>query len=194
MTEDLSELPRTKKEAYKAGAKFFFTGRPCLRGHVSKRYRTSWACFECVQLLPPQEWHKRNPEKYVAYRDSNRLEFNKRRLSRHKERVQQDPVYATMCRIRGLVSASLRRRGYGKRSKTGQIIGCTWDEFARHVELQFLPGMSWENMHLWEIDHIVPLATASTEAEVLALNHFTNLRPLWAKENRSKRDKITHLI
>ena len=44
------------------------------------------------------------------------------------------------------------------------------------------------------IDHIVPISTASTEEEVIALNHFTNLRPMWARDNMVKGAKVTHLI
>lgn len=97
-------------------------------------------------------------------------------------------------RIRSLIGSGMKRMGYKKRSKSFEILGCTWPEFKAHIERQFLPGMTWENRHLWQIDHITPLATAETEADVIALNHFTNLRPLWAVDNLAKRAKITHLI
>lgn len=93
-----------------------------------------------------------------------------------------------------LIRVSLIDKGYSKTSRTHEILGCSWDEFAAHIEKQFLPGMSWSNRAEWHIDHIVPLATAKTEADVLALNHFTNLRPLWVPDNLAKRDKQTHLI
>ena len=50
--------------------------------------------------------------------------------------------------------------------------------------------MSWDNYGIWEIDHIIPLATATTKESVLILNHYTNLQPLWAKDNMIKSDKI----
>ena len=59
--------------------------------------------------------------------------------------------------------------------------------------------MSWDNYGLyngelnygWDIDHIIPLASATTEKELLKLNHFTNLQPLCSKINRDiKRDTI----
>lgn len=74
------------------------------------------------------------------------------------------------------------------------MLGCTWREFKIHVERQFLKGMSWDNRNLWHIDHITALATAKTEAEVIALSHFTNLRPIWGSDNLSKGDKILFLI
>lgn len=89
---------------------------------------------------------------------------------------------------------ALLKRGYSKTSSTATILGCSWSEFAAHIERQFLPGMSWVNRSLWHIDHIVALATAVTEADVIALNHFTNLRPLWKPDNLKKGAKQTHLL
>ena len=74
------------------------------------------------------------------------------------------------------------------------MLGCDWGFFARHIELQFLPGMTWSNRNLWHIDHIIPLSTAKSEQDVIALNHVSNLRPLWADKNREKSDKIQFVI
>lgn len=42
----LADLPKTRLEARKAGAKLFFTGQPCIRGHVAPR-RAKGSCLEC---------------------------------------------------------------------------------------------------------------------------------------------------
>jgi 5-methylcytosine-specific restriction endonuclease McrA len=36
------------------------------------------------------------------------------------------------------------------------------------------------------IDHIIPISYGKTEEEVLKLNHYTNLQPLWSIENLQK--------
>ena len=54
--------------------------------------------------------------------------------------------------------------------------------------------MTWENRSDWHIDHIIPIASAITEEDVIRLNHYTNLRPLWAKDNLAKGAKMEHLI
>ena len=62
--------------------------------------------------------------------------------------------------------------------------------------------MAWENKGLyngelnygWDVDHIKPLSTASSEEELIILNHYTNLQPLCSKINRDiKRDIYINL-
>lgn len=108
--------------------------------------------------------------------------------------MKDNPVYALDRRVRSLISCSFRRRGFTKRSKTYEILGCSWEEFTLHIERQFLKGMNWENRSEWHIDHIIPISTATTEDDVIALNHVSNLRPIWATDNLSKSDKILFLI
>ena len=95
---------------------------------------------------------------------------------------------------------SLNNKGYKKTSKTQDIIGCSFEEFKSHLESQFKDWMSWENKgnpedgilepdKTWDIDHIIPLSTATTEEELIKLNHYTNLQPLCSFTNRLiKRD------
>ena len=55
--------------------------------------------------------------------------------------------------------------------------------------------MSWENYgnwsgiatklnHSWDLDHIVPLASAICEEDIIRLNHYTNFQPLCSYTNR----------
>ena len=53
--------------------------------------------------------------------------------------------------------------------------------------------MNWENRASktvsgsntsWDVDHIVPLSTAKNKNDIIRLNHYTNLRPLCAYNNR----------
>lgn len=133
-------------------------------------------------------------EKAAAYRQANRSDTSNRMAAYTRTRRATDPVFAMRTRVSSLIGFHLRRGGYTKKSRSHEILGCDWETFVSHLERQFLKGMTWENRGAWQIDHIVPLSTAQTEEEILALNHFTNLRPMWAKDNLSKGAQITHLI
>ena len=54
--------------------------------------------------------------------------------------------------------------------------------------------MSWDNRKKWHIDHVIPLAHAKTENEIILLNHYLNLQPLWANDNLTKGFKLPALI
>lgn len=110
------------------------------------------------------------------------------------QRYNSDPTFALRHSMRRTVATALKRAGFIKKQSSLKIVGCTPSELRRHIELQFAPGMSWLNRSEWHVDHIVPLYSATSEEELLALCHFTNLRPIWAKENLKKSSHRTHLI
>lgn len=121
-----------------------------------------------------KEWSKNNPDKV---RESN----NKYRNNRKKN----DPVYMIQLKMYGIVRKCIRRKGYTKRSKTNDIVGCDWIILKEHIENQFTQEMNWDNYGTyWDIDHIIPISSAKTEEEVLKLNHYTNLQPLESFYNR----------
>lgn len=136
------------------------------------------------------ESHQKNREKNIAscrrYRKNNPQYFR----NYENARYASDPVFAAKKRVRALVAYALRRLGVPKSGSTKASLGCSWEELKAHIGFQFAPGMTWDNRHLWHIDHLVPLVLAKTAEEVYRLNHFTNLRPLWGPENQSKNKKV----
>ena len=88
---------------------------------------------------------------------------------------------------------ALKDRGLGKTSRTHEYLGCTYGEFAIHIESLFKDGMNWTNRHLWQLDHIEPISRAVTEEDVRRLSHYTNLQPLWAEDNNRKSNKYEAL-
>lgn len=103
-----------------------------------------------------------------------------------KWRKRIDPVFALSCSLRSRVSGLLAKRELKKSSKIEHILGCSFEQLKGHLEAQFAEGMSWANRNQWHIDHIIPLASAKSVTDVVKLNHYSNLQPLWAKDNLAK--------
>jgi hypothetical protein len=137
-------------------------------------------------------YRENNIEKISSYR----IEYYKNNKEKIKnqtnKKLSSDPIFKFKHSIRTLIRISFKRgkRNLKKESKTEQILGCTINEFIIHIESQLKEGMTIENHGDWHLDHIIPLATAKTEEEVIKLNHYTNFQPLWAAENLSKGSKI----
>ena len=68
------------------------------------------------------------------------------------------------------------------------------DNIKDFFENLFTEGMSWDNQGKWHIDHIIPLASATTYDEVIKLSHYSNLQPLWASDNMRKGARILQLV
>lgn len=133
-----------------------------------------------------KNWYEENKEKKSEYdkkwRESRKEFHNEQWINKY----YTCPLFRLTDTIRSLISQSFRKNGYRKTSKTAQILGCSFEELKEHIENQFLQGMSWENRGEWHIDHIVPVCSAKNEDQLIAINHYTNLRPLWAIDNLSK--------
>jgi len=96
------------------------------------------------------------------------------------------------CLLRTRLNGSLRLKGTKKVGSHIKELGCSIKELRIHIESLFSPGMSWQNHGKWHIDHIIPLASFNLEdpKQLSAACHFSNLRPLWKKDNLSKGAKI----
>lgn len=124
--------------------------------------------------------------------------YKEARRKRARERHQSDPMFALRMRISNLINQSLRNKGGKRGSRWEVLLGYTKEELKSHLEAQFKKGMTWENAGEWHIDHIVPVASftyeSATDPEFKACWALTNLRPLWAKENLTKKDKRVFLL
>lgn len=136
-------------------------------------------------------------KRMIAYKktDEYRIEQDKRnkerRYERFKFRFNNDELFALKKRLRNLIRGSFRKSGYTNfKARTEEIVGISFNEFKVYMESKFVDGMNWGNRDLWHIDHIIPLSTAKSEQELIALSHYTNLQPLWAMDNLKKGNKI----
>ena len=120
-------------------------------------------------------------------------ELNKDRINDNQNiRYTEDILFKLKRRLRIRIYNALKNN-----QKSGSAIkdlGCTIEELKKHLEAQFQPGMSWDNWTTdgWHIDHIKPISSfdITNSEELLNACHYTNLQPLWAKDNLRKSDKI----
>lgn len=99
------------------------------------------------------------------------------------------------------ISVKLRQRlnkairGQYKAGSAVADLGCPIEEFKQYIESLFQPGMTWENWGKvpgkWQLDHKEPLASfdLTDRTQLLKACHYTNLQPLWYKDNLYKGDK-----
>ena len=137
-----------------------------------------------------KQWKENNKDRN---KELNRKSDKKRRhllTKKKREKYHSNDLVRVRYSIHSLIGNSFRKKGYGKNTKTQDILGINFIDFKNHLEKQFLEGMTWENRNNWEVDHIIPISIARNVDEIIKLNHHTNLRPLWKTENRKKSDKI----
>jgi hypothetical protein len=126
----------------------------------------------------------------LGWINNNKEKAKKRTVEYMKKRLKEDSFFKFQQSIRVLVNNGIRNKNYTKKSRTHEILGCDFETFKLHIERQFTKGMSWDNRSKWHIDHIYPMSLAQNEEEAIKLNHYTNLRPMWAIENISKGNRI----
>jgi len=91
------------------------------------------------------------------------------------------------CRIRAALKGN-------KELSSTEYIGCEYSFLRKYITDQFTGEMSWEKYMegLIHIDHIIPIqykedgVTPPTLDIVIERLHYTNLQPLWAKDNIAK--------
>jgi hypothetical protein len=139
-----------------------------------------------------KKWYESNKKAVAllkkAYKSNNREKISAYEKDYSLSRRLKDKEFKIRCNLRSRLSKALK--GIGKESSFKEYIGCSIEELKKHLESQFQPNMSWDNYgkYGWHIDHIKPLASfdLTDPDEFKKACHYTNLQPLWAKDNLSK--------
>ncbi len=120
-----------------------------------------------------------------SHRDQERIYYRKYK----KDRYHKDLDFRIRCILRSRIRDALQ---FGRAGSSVEGLDCSIKELKQHLENQFQPGMSWENYGEWHIDHIIPLASfdLSDKKQFRKACHYTNLQPLWKKDNLTKRDSV----
>lgn len=137
--------------------------------------------------------HKeRLKEKSSKYYENNKKSIIQKGIEKRKWKIENDPFYRASLRIRRRLYDYMRKKDWHKNTSFNHYIGCSLKDLKEHIESQFQDNMSWDNYGVkgWHIDHNIPLSLASTPEELEKLCHYSNLKPMWAKDNIKKGNKI----
>lgn len=137
--------------------------------------------------------YQKNKEARLKYSREYYERTKERKNAREKERRASDILFRLRRNIR-VATRKAVKFGWSNPGRTNKMLGCTPAELKAHIESKFLPGMTWENYGFrgWHIDHIHPLAGVdlTNQKEAARVLHYTNLQPLWWKDNISKGNRI----
>jgi 5-methylcytosine-specific restriction endonuclease McrA len=183
--------PKTRKEAQALGAKFYFTGEPCVRGHIALR-KTKGSCLECVKedWAVDNERRKERPKTEAAkaagkrYYEKNRQAVIARAAARpaeEKRRNRADYKDRNVDVVRADTSVRKRRH----REATPK-----WLTPAERLQMRDLYVQARKMTELtrerYVVDHIVPLRGE----EVCGLHVPWNLRVITQEQNLKKSNKL----
>jgi len=158
-------------------------------------YQTGCRCQACSDARA--EYHKQYSKSaslvsehgHTGYRRGCRCLICKATARKYcSDRRRKDTTFNLVSRLRVRFRHALNAAKVDKCTHVLDLVGCTPVELKAHLTRQFTPGMSWDNFGQWQVDHIRPCASfdLTDPVQQRACFHFSNLQPLWAKDNRAK--------
>jgi len=158
-------------------------------------------------------WMVNAPDEWVAaYWEATGEPWRNRRLSEtEKYRIQYrlDPVFNLKERLRQQARKQKKRartgeairstiRRNGRAPSLEKMFGYTIPELKAHLERQFTKRMNWDRFLSGEIhiDHIHPQSKfdLSDDEQWKRCWCLSNLRPLWARDNLEKHNRVLFLV
>jgi hypothetical protein len=157
----------SRKDAKAAGDRYYFTGRPCKRGHIELRYVSDKNCCICARQAA-EKFRNDNPTYSEEWRQANLEQYNERK----REWLAANPGY-----MRRWLEANKERviannkkwvaENYEKRLAIGRRYTSKRRRAVQNQESKLAPleqlelNILFEEAALlgpgWHVDHIVPL-------------------------------------
>jgi hypothetical protein len=170
--------------------------KKCMNTSSTKYYRENFEKIsehgKKLRLQNPEknkihckEYKKNNPDYFKKWINKNK-EHRKKYIKEYNSNPKNKVKNSLRSRINELMNKKYNN------PRTLELVGCDYEFLIKYIESKFSGDMSWDNYgyYGWHIDHIIPLSSAKSEDEVKKLFHYTNLQPLWGKENQEKSNKI----
>jgi hypothetical protein len=183
-------MQATRKTALAVGEKQYFTGNPCLKGHIANRRTKTGECLACrAEFLI--EWRAKNPKKVKQHNDtqyerhteslcarSRKFHANNAvelRLKKQEYQKQNPHIFA---------KSGAKRKAAKLQRTPSWLTDIDFERISNEYSLAAL--LTKLTKSSWHVDHIIPLQGKM----VSGLHVPGNLRVLPAKENISKSNKF----
>lgn len=160
----------SRKKAKEQGLKHYFTGKPCKRKHITKRFVSDLQCAECKKESF-RNWYKENPEKDKD-RKQRYCQNNSEKVKKGHQRWKRDN--------KGRVNTNNAKRKASKLQRTP-----TWANHEDILQWYELAEVLSRSGVKFNVDHIVPLQGKN----VSGLHVENNLQVIPAHLNFSKLNK-----
>ena len=157
----------TRNQAKLNGDKFYFTGKPCVHGHLSPRYTGKGTCCECMKLSFELKKESRLQEMRDNYA-AKKSEYAERMVDWRNENKHKQATYSSKKRA-ALLCRTPRWLSDVDRQKIEEY----------YYTANMLGMHTGEHYH---VDHIVPLRGKT----VSGLNVPWNLQVLEKRKNLQK--------
>jgi hypothetical protein len=134
--------------------------------------------------------HEASKKRARKYKKQNQEQLKIKNRIYANTKYHNDLNYRLVRLLRGRIWKALKRNS--KYSTSLELLGCSIEELKIYLEKQFVKDMNWQNYGQWHIDHVKPCSSfdlTDPEQQKLCF-HYSNLQPLWAKDNIKKSDKI----
>ena len=143
-------------------------------------------------LLSDEEKQERKRQINRRYKASHREQANQY----VSERKKNDPIFKLKSQARNTVYQSFARTGNVKRERCESITGMSQNDLITYLigTYENAYGIPWDEKTPVQIDHIIPLATAQTEEDVIRLCHYSNLQLLKAEDHQRKGAKLDYQL
>lgn len=132
----------------------------------------------------------RDCHNYALYGEAEANRMKRDRLNL-KKKLKNDPALKLVYRLRNRISFAIKN----KKKNTLDLLGCTPEYAYNYLVAKFTPDMTEEAFMNGDIhiDHIKPVSSfdLTNEDELQKCFHYTNIQPLWAKDNFSKGNKYS---